>query len=119
MSARCEAAGVFERPEGAVDLACFLVAAEEVADFGAADPIGSVFGEGPDVVGGGVAEAVAEDPGAAGVGIGPDCARGGEVVFGDLVAGVKQCVDEREPGGVRLGAGGRDAIPGRSAESSG
>ena len=57
-----EAAGVDERGEGAVDFAGFLVAAEEVADFGAADSVGAFFGECPDVVGGGVAEAVAEYP---------------------------------------------------------
>src|ERR1035441_11120713 len=35
--AALQPAGVFERAEGAVDLAGFLVATEEVTDFGAAD----------------------------------------------------------------------------------
>jgi len=38
-----EAAGVDERGERAVDLAGFLVAAEEVADFGAADAVWCVL----------------------------------------------------------------------------
>ena len=60
-----EPACVFERAEGAVDLAGFLVAAERVAGLGAADPVVAVSCERPDVVSGWVTEAVAEDPGAA------------------------------------------------------
>jgi hypothetical protein len=56
--AALQPAGVFERAEGAVDLAGFLVATEEVTDFGAADPVGPVCGERPDVIGSGIAEAV-------------------------------------------------------------
>jgi len=57
-----EASGFFEDGEGAVDLAGFLVAAEEVADVCAGDARGSGLGERPDFVGGGFADAVAEDP---------------------------------------------------------
>ena len=74
-----EAAGVDEDGQRAVDLAGFLIAAEEVADLGAGDAVGSVFGERPDLVGGRVAERVAEDP-AGGVGaVAPDGERGFEV----------------------------------------
>jgi hypothetical protein len=51
-----EPAGVFEGAERAVDLTRFLVAAEQIADLGAAHAVGPVFGERPDVVGGGVTE---------------------------------------------------------------
>ena len=63
-----EASGFFEDGERAVDLACFLVAGEEVADLAAGHSGWPVFGECPDLVGGGVAERVAEDP-AGGVGL--------------------------------------------------
>ena len=79
-----EAADVDECGEGAVDLAGFLVAAEEVADFGAGDAVGAFFGEGPDVVGGGVAEAVAEDPAGRVAGVAPEGERGVEVREADL-----------------------------------
>jgi len=59
-----EPACVFERAEGAVDLAAFLVAAEQVAGLGAADPVVAVSCERPDVVSGWVAER----PGAAWLG---------------------------------------------------
>jgi hypothetical protein len=67
-----EAAGVDEGGEGAVDLAGFFVAAEEVADFGAADAVGASSGECPDVVGGGIAEAVAEHPVGRVAGVAPE-----------------------------------------------
>ena len=59
-----EPACVFERAEGAVDLAAFLVAAEQVAGLGAADPVVAVSCERPDVLSGWVAE----HPGAAWLG---------------------------------------------------
>ena len=73
-------------------------------------PSGWVFGEGPDVVGGGVAEAVAEDPRAAGLCVAPDSECGFEVLEVDLVADVEQRVDQREPCGVGFGARGRGAV---------
>lgn len=61
-----KAAGVFERPQGPVDLADLLVAAEKVADLGPADAVGSISGQAPDVIGSGVAETLPpKDPRAA------------------------------------------------------
>ncbi len=104
-----ESAGVFEGVEGAVDLAGFLVAAEQVTDVSTADAVGTVPRERPDVVGSGIAKRVAEDP-CSGVGaVAPDRERGLEVLEVDPIVGVQQRVDQREPGRMRFGAGGRRA----------
>ena len=104
-----EAAGFFEDGEGAVDLAGLLVAAEQVADLGAGDAIGAVFGECPDVVGGGVAEAVAEDPAGGVRAAAPDREGRFEVGEADVLASVQRRVDRGEPDDMRLGAAGRGA----------
>jgi hypothetical protein len=104
-----ELAGLFARREGAVDLARLLVAGEEVADLGSCDPVGAVLRERPDVVGGGVAEAVAEDPAGARVAVGPDGECDVQVNEADGGRAVKECVEQRDPDGVSLGTGGRGA----------
>jgi hypothetical protein len=87
-----QASGVDEGRERAVDLAGFLVAAEQVADFGAADPILALLGQRPDLVGGGVAEY----PAGAVVGVAPDLECGFEVWQVDRRGTVEQRVDQRQ-----------------------
>ena len=91
-----EASGFFEDGEGAVDLAGFLVAAEEVADLAAGDALGAVFRERPDLVGGRVAERAAEDPAGGVEAVAPDRESGFEVRQADVVAGVEGGVDRGE-----------------------
>ena len=111
VAARCalEAAGFFEDGEGAVDLAGLLVAAEEVADLGAADACRAVFGECPDVVGGRVAEAVAEDPAGGFRAVAPDREGRFEVREADALAAVQRRVDRGEPDDVRFSSASRGA----------
>ncbi len=79
---------LLEDGECAVDLASLLVAAEQVADLGAGDAGGAVLGERRDLVGGGVAEAVAEDPAGRVGAVAPDCEAGVEMGEGDLLVAV-------------------------------
>ena len=104
-----EASGFVEDGQGAVDLAGFLIAAEEVADFAAGDAVGAVFGESPDLVGGRVAERVAGDPAGGVEAVAPDSERRFEVRQTDLLAGVEGGVDRGEADDVRFGAAGGGA----------
>ena len=106
---RVMASGFFEHGEGAVDLAGLLVAAEEVAYLAAVDSVGSVFGERPDLISGGVADAVAKDPSGGVEAVTPDGECGFEVRWGDLLGAVERGVDRGEADNVRGGAAGGGA----------
>jgi hypothetical protein len=101
-----QASRFFEDGKGAVDLAGFLVAAEEVAHLAAGDAVGSVFGERSDLIGGRVAEAVCEVQRAESRAC--SARRGAPLRVGlrDLVAAVE---DRGGAGDVRLDATGRGA----------
>ena len=104
-----EASGFLEDGEGAFDLASFFVAAEHVGDLGAGDAGGAFLGGGPDLVGGGVAEAVAEDPAGGFGAVAPQGECGFEVREPDLGFAVEGGVDRGEANDVRFGAAGRGA----------
>jgi hypothetical protein len=103
-----QATGFLEQRERPVDLAGLLVAAEEIAHLGAGDAVGPVLREGPYLVGGWVAEAVAEDPARGVEAVVPEGERRFEVGEGDRGTAVERGVEGGEADDVRFGApGGR------------
>ena len=99
-------AGGLEGGERVVELAGGLVVAEGVADLAAGQAGRGGCERGVDLFGERLAGRALQGPGGGAGGVVLESERGGQVGGSDLLFAVGEGVDQREPDGVRLGAGG-------------